>query len=197
MHYMGAVLSKETVNLPRYGFLVYSRGSCFPPSNPYSLASQANRLDVVARILVAASDGWRITPSAVFIFLEPLQDETCLVVFDTASKRFRFEREASTAIIQVLRSKTARRDRLYRDISWREAVRLATSTIGAKKQLLLSERGDRLTSAPREPVLYIIGSNVDPPETPTAKKVSIGPKSYLASQVAAYINYLYNYSSVA
>ncbi len=176
--------------MPIYGFLVYSMGSCSPPPSPYALASQGRRLDIVARILLAAFNKWPARPRILAIYLDN-NGRKCLVLFDKRCGSWVFEKEAATFLIRVLRS-TSPPCRVVEGLEWREAVEEAIAVIGAEKVVVLSEKGDPLRPSANDRVLYVLGSDVDPPPVKRAWEASIGPYSYLASHVVAYINYAYS-----
>ncbi len=69
-------------------------------------------------------------------------------------------------------------------VGYRELLE-AASAAGYRPVLLL-ERGEPWPPPPGRR-LYIIGTSIDPPVTGLEHVASLGPRSYLASQVAAYI----------
>jgi len=70
-------------------------------------------------------------------------------------------------------------------MSYEETLRMAINA--GYTPTLLIEHGHPWPPNSKPPRLYIIGTATDPPETGIEERVSIGPRSYLASQVAAYI----------
>ncbi len=180
---------------PEYAFIVYSRASCTPPPNPAALASGAKRLDIIARVLAAGFDSWAKRPKLITVYLDN-DKRKCLILFDrNCAGNLRFEKSAAALLISTLRSRTPKCP-LIEGRSWAEAVEITATSIGARTVVLLVEGGAALDPASLDhPVLYVLGSDVDPPLVRGALNRSIGPLSYLASHVTAYVNYLYWYVS--
>ncbi|MET1102037.1 MAG: hypothetical protein ABWW69_06155 [Pyrodictiaceae archaeon] len=181
-----------------YLFLVYTRGACPPPANPLSLASQGKRLDVAARIIAAAyGTGVLRPPEAVFIYVDDWPKRTCMVRITREDLNLEganvYEIHAATILIRLLRSG---RERVVHDIGFRDAVNVIAESYKAAP-VVLAENGKDITMFLREKpkrVLYILGGAVDPPRDSIRglPAYSIGPRSYLASHVVAFIVLLHN-----
>lgn len=142
------------------------------------------RLDIAARIVQAAlcttSDAVAVTifsaPMCGYITISPEERE-----WVCASR----EHEIVKAIVAKLCNEIVHR-------SFSETIREFKSL--GYTTVLLSERGSNFVIRPHK-VLYILGAEQDPPIDEISVLVdsieSIGPLSYLASHVVAFINFMY------
>ena len=147
------------------------------------------RLDIAARIVQAAlcttSDA-----VAVVIFSAPM----CGYIVVSSKEREWVCASKEHEIIRAIITK------FYNEITYSSF----SETVERFKNLgytavLLSERGSSFVVRTHK-VLYILGAEQDPPLTDIANLVdsieSIGPLSYLASHVVAFINFVYAMRSV-
>ncbi len=160
-----------------------------PPSTLHGWASRKDRLDIIARVLLAA-----LYPAETL-----LRSNSLLVVFDNypvlvirpscLPHTLRGEMEARKLLLDVFKGR----------ICSKVNVDNFDEMVGALQNsgyyiYLLSEDGEDIFNVKpwrRSKTAYIVGTRVDPPRLQELPRLSIGPHSYLASHVVAFINYLH------
>ena len=169
-------------------WLAYGRRPSGPPPRRWRGLAGYGRLDIAARVLLAAlyPGGTLEEDSALLVYLD--SDKPLLLVFEPGClpEGILYEHESGEVLLQVLRGRQSRRAEPAPPLP----ELLALLRARGYQVLQLSEKGERLQGH-RPGTVYLLGLRVDPPEgLPVDGYASIGPCSYLASHVAAYINAL-------
>ncbi|BEP17163.1 hypothetical protein PYJP_05150 [Pyrofollis japonicus] len=165
-----------------------------PPKRWQGLVNYG-RLDVVSRVLLAAlyPGGQLLQNSALLLYLDNSRDgkDGDLVVFDEACMppRAYYEHEVAPVLLSALRGKAcARAESLSLIFVVRRLKRLGYRVLALREGARRIRRSDV-----DEGVVFLLGSYYDVPEKALSEadiSVSIGPCSYLASHVAAFVNAL-------
>ena len=169
-------------------WLAYGRRPPGPPPRRWRGLVGYGRLDIAARVLLAAlyPGGVLEKDSAFLVYLD--SSEPLLLVFEPGClpEGMLYEHESGEVLLQVLRGRQCRRAEPALPLP--ELLGLLRAR--GYRVLQLSEKGERLQNH-RPGTVYLLGLRVDPPGgLPVDGYASVGPCSYLASHVAAYINAL-------
>ncbi len=166
-------------------WLVFSSGYSWYRGGLRGWAGASGRLDIVARVLVAACyPGCSAREGCVFA--ASLAGPALLVL--VAEGGLCYEHEAGRVILEGLRGE---RGLLLPGVSGVEFAALAASL--GFRPLVLREGCREAWPHTLEKRLVVLGADIDPPEGIEGlggECVSIGPRSYLASVVAAFLNAL-------
>ena len=171
-------------------FIVFSPKPLDPPKkvSPRGVASRYARLDVAARVYLAAQVGR--PPGGASVVL-PVRGKGIAYIEWGPECRGMGERLLVLEAVRALLGKggCAKARPLE---SWGEALNWARGRL-----MLLMEGAPRLEAPPREPATWVMGGHLDPPREAVeealrrgAEPVSVGPESYLSSHVAAYIRFI-------
>lgn len=184
-------LSRRARNL----WLIYS---VKPPGNPpkrWQGLVNYGRLDVVSRVLLAAlyPGGRFLQDSALLLYLDNSRngEDGDLLVFGEVCmpSRARYEHEVAPVLLSALRGKACTRaESLSLVFVVRRLKRLGYRVLALREGARRIRRGDVDGD-----VVFLLGSYYDVPEKVLSEadiSVSIGPCSYLASHVAAFVNAL-------
>jgi len=169
-------------------WIAYGRRPEGPPPRRWKSLVGYGRLDIAARVLLAAlyPGGTLEGDSALTVYLD--SDEPLLLVFEPSCLPdvMIYEHESGEVLVRALRGQACHRV----EPAPRLPELLEILRGQGYRVLQLSEKGERLQGHVPGTV-YLLGLRVDPPEgLPVNGYASIGPCSYLASHVAAYINAL-------
>jgi len=176
-------------------WLVYSKdpGGRLPRS--WKGLVNHKRLDVIPRIALSAlyPGGMLLRDSALLVFLDSgergEQGKLVALYGECMPREALYEREVAPLFLRSLRGEECV---LVNDASLVYVMRLLRKN--GYRLIALSEKGNLIgPSALRGRLVLVLGSYFDPPARMLGevdKSYSIGPCSYLASHVAAYINAL-------
>lgn len=173
-------------------WLAYARAPEGPPPRRWRGLVGYGRLDIAARLLLAAlyPGGRLLEDTGLILFLDRGSGEGEALVFEPSCMpaAMEEEREASELLLTHLRGSGG---------CHRGPASLRGLTISARRRgyrvLLLREDGAPLRpEILGEGVAFVLGTRVDPPEEGLVLdgRVSVGCMPYLASSVVAYINLL-------
>ena len=171
-------------------FIVFSPKPLELPKKivPRGVASRYARLDVAARVYLAAQVGR--PPGGAGVVL-PVKGRGIVYIEWGPKCKGMGER---LLVIEAVRAALGRRGcaEAWPLQSWGEALDRARGRL-----MLLQEGAPRLEAPPRGPATWVMGGHLDPPREAVeealrrgAEPVSVGPGSYLASHVAAYIRFV-------
>ncbi len=166
-------------------WLVFSSGRSWYRGGLRGWAGSSGRLDIVARVFIAACYPCCVARRGC-LFAAHLSGPALLVLEAEGSACY--EHEAGRVILDALRG---RRGLLVPGLSGVEFAALAVST--GFKPLVLREGCETRWPSSIEGRLVVLGADIDPPpglEDLGGECISVGPKSYLASVVAALLNVL-------
>jgi tRNA pseudouridine-54 N-methylase len=182
-------------DLPQLGMIVYSYGFGLELPQTYrQLASHKARMDIVARILLAfmyagLSPGPRCDRFIITV-VEGVREGPVAAIFRCQCLP---KRITHLEAYRIVHSTVVEGSTCYRDVlGFEEAVKLVHSL--GYRVLLLREDGVPLEpSRLADRQVYVLGTAVDPPRLDLPMDpVSVGPLSYHADQVAAYISLLHD-----
>ena len=174
-------------------WLLYARAPPGPPPRRWRGLVGYGRLDVAARVLLAAlyPGGRLLGDSALLVFLDRSGggEEGSVVGLHAGCLpgEMLYEREAAALLLDALRGRGG--CPVAEGLSLRGLL-LSAGRAGFRR-LLLSEDGGPLGPGLLDGrLLLLLGGAVDPPAEagPVDARVRVGCRSYLASSVAAYIN---------
>ncbi len=175
-----------------YCFLAYIEAPLRPPRNPLSLASQGGRLDIISRLILATlyTNGVIAPETLLLVYInDKITKRSELVVLGDycMPKSMLTEIEASKRLISVLYGEEA--CLTLEDVSLNYIVK-RLRRVGFKP-LVLIEDGEPIDIAHLTgKTLYILGTNVDPPQLQSVEKVCIASRSLIASNVVTLIKLL-------
>jgi len=168
-------------------WLAYARLPEEPPPRRWRGLMGYGRLDIAARVLLAAlyPGGRLLHGDSFLLYLDAGNGTGRLVAMDSSCLPAGLGDEAGAgeALLAALRGSACR----SAEAPGLGAVVRAMRRRGLRV-VLLSERGSRLRGH-RRGTVYVLGLRDDPPRgLEVDEEASVGPCSYLASSVAAYIN---------
>ncbi len=182
--------------LPGLGLLAYARAFGAPlPSSPRSLASHRSRLDIAARLVMAfLYTGLGVRGPRCDRFVAVSVEEvaglgavTSVFTCECLPPDITHPAAYEVLLGSLLGSGPCPSAR----VGFEEALQAIRA--GGLEPVLLSEDGVPFRMfRPPPRALYVIGTAVDPPPVTPAARVSVGPYSYHADHVAAFLSYVHD-----
>ncbi|MET1127716.1 MAG: hypothetical protein ABWW70_00145 [Thermoproteota archaeon] len=172
-------------------WIVYARDPEAPPPKRWRSLVSYGRLDIVARVLLAAlyPGGALDGDTALILYLEGdnragIYEFTPECLPETAH----YEEEAARILLAALHGSSSCSSVVGGDAPSLEGLARLYRKAGYAVKVL--REGGKLLQQHTPRSAYIVGTYVDPPPLRGFDHFSVGPCSYLASHVVAYVNAL-------
>ncbi|KSW12175.1 hypothetical protein CF15_05285 [Pyrodictium occultum] len=169
-------------------WIAYGERPPGPPPRRWRGLTGYGRLDIAARVLLAAlyPRGRLEEDSGLLVYLGSERPAALSLLPSCLPGEMEYEHESAELLLRVLRGEACR----LLDPAPPLVELLRALRARGYRVVLLTERGGRLRRH-RRGTAYVLGLRVDPPRgLPVDEEASVGPCSYLASHVTAYVNAL-------